>query len=144
MTQLFTDPHLGSSEDRLFRHCWGPPTVTLVSSVPFGQQGFAEFNHHFHGVSRADQNCPGCLAFDLLTGTGMVSTAQPYTCSKSLQKPADLLWQRGPCTSNMEPAGEKVQRLCSCCLRALPCALLTRRRKHLAECLKNATSGLSG
>lgn len=76
MTQLFTHTYLGSSEDRLFRHCWGPPTVTLVSSVPFGQQGFAEFSHHFRGVSRSDQVCPGCLAFGLLlTGTGMASPA---------------------------------------------------------------------
>lgn len=50
--------------------------MTLVFSVPFGQQGFAEFNHPFHGVSRADQVCPSCLAFGLpLTGTGMARPA---------------------------------------------------------------------
>lgn len=50
--------------------------------------------------------------------------------------------EKGPCTSNMDPAGEKVQQ--QCCLQALGCALPTRRRIRLAERFKNATSGLSG
>lgn len=99
-------PASGSSVDKLFRHCWAPPTWSpqFHSFLLFDQQGLAEFTHHFY---RADQVYPGCLALGLLPAdTAMPSPIQPYTSRTQLG-----CWGRGR-TMHLRPAGEKVQQRC--------------------------------
>lgn len=71
---------------------WSPQ---FHSVLLFGQQGLVEFTH-FYRVSRADQVCPGCLAFGLLPA-GSVMSSPTLHLQQAIPEPS---WaagaERGP------------------------------------------------